>query len=156
MANGVAPMARRKPKKKPKEFVLDSSVTMAWFFEDEAVPYAEEVEDALATATAVVPFLWHLEIANALLVGERRKRTTEAKVARFVTLLSALPITVDEQTCAQAFGDILTLARAHNLSAYDATYIELALRHSLPLATLDARLKAAATKAGVPLYGKEA
>jgi predicted nucleic acid-binding protein len=72
---------------KTVEFVLDCSVTVSWFFEDEADAYAEAVEDSLATARAVVPALWPLEVASALLMGERRKRTTEAKVATFLTLL---------------------------------------------------------------------
>ena len=145
-------MARKKPQKKVEAFVLDGSVTLAWFFEDEVDVYAESVESALNKATAVVPSLWSLEVANVLLVGERRRRTTEAKVAQFVRLLGALPIAIDDQTSSRALGDTLTLARAHNLSAYDASYLELALRRGLPLATLDGRLRTAAAAVGVSLY----
>ena len=143
-------MAKKKAKR--GEFVVDCSVTVAWFFEDEADAYAEAVEDSLASATAVVPSLWRLEVANALLMGERRKRTTEAKVTQFLVLLSALPINVDDETDARAWSDTLSLARAHDLSVYDAAYLELARRRDLPLATLDASLKAAAKKIGIAEY----
>ncbi len=139
-------------KTKTAEFVLDGSVTLAWFFEDEADAYAESIEDSLAIAQAVVPTLWSLEVANGLLVGERRKRTTEAKATQFLTLLSSLPIAVDPETAVRAWKDTLLLARAHHLSAYDAAYLELALRRGLPLASLDGPLKAAAKAVGVALY----
>jgi predicted nucleic acid-binding protein len=145
-------MAKRKAKPTPGSFVLDGSITVAWFFEDEANAYAESVEDALTRAVAVVPTLWPLEVANALLMGERRKRTTEAKVMQFLALLTSLPITVDDETAARACQDSLHLARAHNLTVYDAAYLELALRRGLPLATLDDPLKAAAAVVGVAEY----
>lgn len=136
----------------PRAFVLDGSVTMAWFFRDETNAYAESVEDALAHDEAVVPALWPLEVANTLVVGERRKRCTEAQATTWLNYLRALPIVVDDETAAQAWGDTLSLARAHQLSAYDAAYLELALRRSLPLATLDDRLKDAAAAVGVAEY----
>jgi predicted nucleic acid-binding protein len=144
--------ARRRSKRKPAAFILDGSVTLAWFFEDETDAYAEAVQDSLTSAVAVVPSLWHLEVANALLVGERRKRTTEAKVTLFLTLLASLPISVDAETPARAWKDTLVLARSHNLSAYDAAYLELALRQGLPLATLDEPLRAALRAVGNILY----
>ncbi len=145
-------MAKKKAKAKSAVFVLDGSITLAWFFEDEADAYAESVEDALASAAAVVPALWPLEVANGLLMGERRKRTTEAKVTQFVALLTTLPISIDDETVARAWRDSLHLARAHNLTVYDAAYLELALRRGLPLASLDDRLKKAAAAVGVPEY----
>jgi predicted nucleic acid-binding protein len=144
-------MARKKQKNRTI-FVLDASITLAWFFEDEADPYADEVQGSLAEAEAAVPSLWHLEVTNAVLVGERKKRTTEAKTTEFVSLLSSLPITVDEQTGARAFKDTLKLARAQNLSAYDAAYLELAKRRDFPLASLDQQLRTAAKAVGVKLY----
>ena len=132
--------------------MLDGSITLAWFFEDEADAYAESVEDALASAAAVVPALWPLEVANGLLMAERRKRTTEAKVTQFVALVTSLPISIDDETAARAWQDSLHLARAHTLTVYDAAYLELALRRGLPLATLDERLKKAAAAVGVPEY----
>jgi predicted nucleic acid-binding protein len=144
-------MARRKPKR-PTAFVLDGSVTLAWFFEDESNAYTESVQDALPDVSGVVPTIWHLEVANGLLVGERRKRTTEAKVRQFLSLLEVLPITVDEQTSGRAWSDTVALARAHRLSAYDAVYLELARRRTLPLATHDGPLRDAAKAVGIALY----
>ena len=132
--------------------VIDSSVAIAWCFPDEHDAYSQSVLDALAVSSAVVPNLWHLEVANTLLVGERRKRSTEANTLQWMTFLASLPITVDEQTPVHSFRAITTLGRSHNLSAYDAAYLELAMRRGLPLATLDDKLKVAANAVGVPLY----
>jgi predicted nucleic acid-binding protein len=142
------------PKKtaKTREFVLDCSIVMAWFFEDESDPYAEAVEDSLPSASAVVASLWPLEVGNALLVGERRRRTTEAKVSTFLQVLRVLPIELDGETAAHAWQETLSLARTHKLSVYDAAYLELAARRSLPLASLDKNLKAAAAAVGVAMY----
>ncbi len=136
----------------PDEFVLDGSVTMAWYFKDEENDYANAVRDGLGMNRAVVPSLWPLEVANTILVGERRKRSNQAQAAAWTGLLASLPITVDDETATRAFSDILHLGRAQNLSAYDAAYLELAMRRGLPLATLDAKLKAAAGAVGVPIY----
>jgi predicted nucleic acid-binding protein len=133
-------------------FVLDCSVTMAWCFDDEATPYTDGVRDRLADVRAIVPALWPVEVANATIVGERRKRLDEARSSRFLALLNGLPIVVDGETAARAWADTMHLARAHNLSAYDATYLELAIRLGLPLACLDGKLKTAAQAVGVPLY----
>jgi predicted nucleic acid-binding protein len=133
-------------------FVLDCSVVLAWYFADESDPFADAVATSLARGTAVVPSLFHLEIANILVVGERRKRSTEAQAATFLSQLAALPIVVDGQTEAHAWSDTIALARAHGLSAYDAAYLELAIREALPIATLDDRLRAAAKAVGVPFY----
>lgn len=134
-------------------FVLDCSVTMAWCFDDEASEYTDSLQDALSNVRAFVPGIWPLEVANATLVGERRKRLDEARSSRFFALLGALPIIVDDATSGKAFGDIVHLARAHNLTSYDAAYLELAIRRGLPLACLDGKLKAAAQAVGVSLYG---
>lgn len=133
-------------------FVLDCSVTMAWCFEDEASPYADSVQDSLKTVRAVTPCIWPLEVANVLIVGERRKRLDEARSTRFLAMLNGFPIAVDDGAMSRAFSDIAHLARAHQLSAYDASYLELAIRRGLPLACLDGKLKAAAQAAGVALY----
>jgi predicted nucleic acid-binding protein len=145
-------MAKKKGKGKPERFVLDCSVTMAWFFRDETSEYAEAVEDALARAEAVVPAGWPLEVANTLVMGERRKRSTEAQAATWLNYLRALPIVIDDETAGRAWGETLSLARAHKLSAYDAAYLELALRLGLPLASLDDDLKGAAAAVGIGEY----
>ena len=131
--------------------VVDCSVAVAWCFPDEKGEYPQSVLDSLATVGAVVPSLWPLEVANALLMGERRQRSTPEETAKSLQFLESLPITVDQATGTQAFGHTLYLARAHKLSAYDASYLELAMRRGLPLATLDEKLKAAAAVVGVPL-----
>ena len=133
-------------------FVLDCSVTMAWCFDDEATPYTDGIRDSLATVAAVVPTIWPLEVANATLVGERRKRLDEARSRRFITLLEFLPIAVDDESSSHAFSDISHLARTYQLSAYEAAYLELAIRRGLPLACLDGKRKAAAIAAGVSLF----
>jgi predicted nucleic acid-binding protein len=130
-------------------FVLDCSVTMAWCFDDEATPFTNGLRDQLADVRAIVPSLWPLEVANATIMGERRKRLDEARSQRFFALLNALPIVVDDETGGRAFADIVHLARAHQLSAYDAAYLELAIRRGLPLACLDSKLKVAAVAVGV-------
>ena len=133
-------------------FVLDCSVTMAWCFDDEATPYTDGVRDSLADMRAVVPSIWPLEAANATIMGERRKRLDEARSRRFFVLLEALPIVVDGETGSRAFGDMVHLARTYQLSAYDAAYLELAIRRGLPLACNDGKLKTAAVNAGVVLF----
>jgi predicted nucleic acid-binding protein len=139
----------RPRKRAAKPFVLDCSIALAWFFADESDAYADAVANALPNSRIIVPSLFHLEIGNILVVGERRKRCTEAQATAFLTRLSALPITVDSQTVIQAWSDTIALARIHQLSSYDASYLELARRESLPLASLDAPLKAAAKAVGV-------
>jgi len=134
------------------QLVLDCSVTLAWCFPDEKAPYPQGVLDALAVAEALVPTLWSLEVANSLLVGERRKRSTLADTVAWIGFLSALPIRVDDETTLRAWADTLHLARTQNLSSYDATYLELAMRRNLPLATLDDKLKKAAAASGVTLF----
>jgi len=133
-------------------FVLDCSVTMAWCFDDEATPYTDGVRDILADMRAVVPSIWPLEAANATIVGERRKRLDEARSRRFFVLLEALPIILDEETGNRNFTETVHLARTYQLSAYEASYLELAIRRGLPLACLDGKLKTAAAAAGVVLF----
>jgi len=130
-------------------FVLDCSTAMAWCFEDEAVGYADRILDRLNRSPAVVPAIWMLEVANVLLVAQRKRRITVADSARFLGLLRALPIRTDEETSRRAWTDILPLAARLSLSAYDAAYVELAIRLDAPLATLDTHLMRAAKKAGI-------
>jgi predicted nucleic acid-binding protein len=145
-------MAKKIRKRGIAEFVLDGSLALAWYFKDEANSYADAVAGRFPAARAVVPLIWPLEVANAVLMGERRQRSTEAQAAQWLTYLGFLPIAVDDETNNRAWGEVLRLARAHRLSAYDAAYLELALRRSLPLATLDDKLKAAASAVGVPAF----
>jgi predicted nucleic acid-binding protein len=130
-------------------FVVDASVTLAWCFEDEATPQTETILDRLSDDTAMVPALWELEVCNVLLLGERRSRLTESQSARFVALLSQLPIHIDPASV--DMGAVLATGRRHALTAYDAAYLVLAEREGVPLATLDAKLRNAAQTAGVSL-----
>ena len=130
-------------------FVVDASVTMAWCFEDDATEATEAVLDRLRSERALVPAIWPLEVANVLLVAHRRSRVNEAQIGRFVHLLAQLPIDVDETSADVA--SLVALGRTHELSSYDASYLLLAERAGLPLATLDDRLAKAAARAGVPL-----
>ena len=132
-------------------FVLDASVALTWHFEDETSEYAERVLDKLETDEAIVPALWPLEMANGLIIGERRGRLSPAKLARAVELSLDLPVSVDETPTPLALGSVLDLARSQGLSAYDAAYLELAMRQGIPLATQDEGLRAAAERVGVPL-----
>ncbi len=145
-------MAKRASKKIAPEFILDCSVTMAWYFKDEANAYANAVRRSLSRTRAVVPALWPLEVANILVLGERRRRSTEAEASKWLRYLQLLPIRVDEETAARAWSDILHIARSYDLSVYDAAYLELAIRLGLPLASLDDRLKATAVSAGLAGY----
>src|SRR5271157_1427081 len=135
-----------------EDFVLDCSVTMAWCFDDEATPYTDGVRDSLADKRAVVPSVWPLEAANATIMGERRKRLDEARSRRFFVLLEALPIVVDDDTANRAFNDIVHLARTYQLSAYDAAYLELAIRRGPPLACNGRKLKNAGVAGGFLLF----
>lgn len=144
--------ANKGKKAKPHPFVLDASLALAWCFPDEKAPYPQAVLESLADTQALVPSLWHLEVGNALLAGERRQRCTPADTQKWLSFLRSLPLTVDEETSTRAWNDVLGLARSHNLTVYDAAYLELAARRSLPLASLDDRLKSAATVVGVVEY----
>ena len=124
---------------------------MCWCFDDEADAYAAGILERLDVDETIVPAIWSLEVTNALLSGERRKRITEADSLRFLEILRSLPITIDDTPPGQTLDDILALGRRHNLSSYDAAYLELAMRQGVPLATLDQRLIDAAKAAGVPL-----
>jgi predicted nucleic acid-binding protein len=129
-------------------FVLDASVTACWAFEDENDTLADVALDRLNKDEAFVPALWRFEIRNTLIVGERRGRKSEADSNLFLTRLARLPISFDGSP---QDNDVMTLARRHRLTVYDAAYLELARRRGEPLATLDRRLAAAASAEGVAL-----
>jgi predicted nucleic acid-binding protein len=133
-------------------FVVDASVGIGWVHPSQANELTKELlEEAKAGSAIYVPSLWHLEIANTLLIFVRRKLITEAQREVGLTLLAQLRIIIDDETNRLAFSSISELAGKYSLSAYDAAYLELARRKSLPLATRDEALKAAAKKSGVKL-----
>ena len=132
-------------------FVIDNSVVMSWCFKDEASRYADAMLLRLEASTALVPAIWPLELGNVLLVAERRKRLTEADSMHFLSLLAALPIEVEQETPDRMLKEVVALAREHMLSTYDASYLDLAMRKGLPVATLDKVLIGAAKQCRVPL-----
>lgn len=136
-------------------FVLDNSVTMRWFFGDgkpRELAYAGDVLVALKDMSALVPVTWGLEVSNVIARAEAKGLVTEARSGAFLEMLEGVDIEVDAATYSHALSDTLQLARRYHLSAYDASYLELALREGLPLATLDEDLQKAAKKTGVKRF----
>lgn len=132
--------------------VVDSSIAVAWCFADEKSEYTEGVLSEVVENSAVAPVVWPLETANALLMAERRKRTTRAQTDAALAFLQKLPIHVQEDSSAELRHGTIRLARKYDLTVYDATYLGLALRDTLPLATLDKPLAKAAKASGVELF----
>jgi predicted nucleic acid-binding protein len=132
-------------------FVIDASVALAWCFDDEATKATRTLLDRFEDERAEVPSLWHLELANALAMGERKGRITPARASEFIALIDGLPIVIDERTPNFALSSVLELSRRQQLSAYDASYLELAMRRGVPLATKDDDLARAANHMGVTL-----
>ncbi len=133
--------------------MLDASVALAWSFEDEHDDYADRILSRLTSggASAVAPPVWPSEVVNGLLVAERRGRHTAAQTTQLVADLSQLPVDVESTRISVTGAPVLAVARMQKLSVYDASYLELALRLGLPLATVDGRLRAAAGEMGVAL-----
>jgi predicted nucleic acid-binding protein len=129
-------------------FVLDASVSASWAFADEVHPVADSAFVSLRTGEAVVPVLWWFEIRNILVVNERRGRIVAQDSEYFLRALAQFRIRIERQPNQAVMG----VARAQNLSVYDAAYLELAWREKLPLATLDRRLGEAARLMGVDLF----
>ena len=131
-------------------WVIDSSTALAWGLPDETSEDAERFLSRMSTGDTIwVPALWWYEIANALLMAQRRKRLTEAARMRLVELYRKLPVQTDMVLDSDIVGRFHALAIAHNLTAYDAAYLELAQRRGLGLATMDRRLRLVAQRAGV-------
>lgn len=124
--------------------VLDTSVVISWLSSDEADTYADFAVERAATEKAIVPYLWYYEVFNIIRMQEKRKRITGEEADGMVRDAKALRVIVDSHPIAAAAPQILELARRHDLTVYDAAYLELALRRGLPLATLDKELIIAA------------
>jgi predicted nucleic acid-binding protein len=124
-------------------FVLDCSVTLSWLLPDERGAATDALADELERTTAVAPAIWPYEVANALLVAQRRARIGDDDLARVRRALSALPIEVEVVTSDHVLSAVSDLARRLNLTSYDAAYVDLAARRRLPLATLDEQLRKA-------------
>jgi predicted nucleic acid-binding protein len=134
---------------------LDSSATLAWIYSDETTEPIRRVFEVVADDGAVVPVLWRLEIANSLTVAVRRGRIDANFRRAALSDLALLAITTDAETDAHAWGETLNLADCFQLTVYDAAYLELAKRRTLPLATLDSELTTAAKALGLRTLGTD-
>ena len=131
-------------------FIVDASTGFAWVYQGQATAETDRLlNEVAAGAMVIVPALWYLEMANVLLIAQRRHRLTAVQRKAALEKLTAMQFTVDEEGTRHAFGKASELAEKHGLTIYDATYLELALRRSLPLATRDEALKSAAKLCGV-------
>ena len=134
-------------------FVLDCSIAMAWLVHDEATAKTAALLNRLATETALVPAWWFIEMTNVLAMAERKGRITSNQSDAFISDLNKLGIERDDECPDRAFTYLLALCRTHRLTCYDAIYLDLAIRRSLPLATLDDDLRKTAKKLGINLLG---
>src|ERR1700733_12722272 len=128
------------------DFVLDCSITMAWCFDDESTDFTDSILESFNSKTAIVPTIWPLEVANVLLMAKKKNRITGIQSTSFIDALSTLPIVVDQSTTSRAMHSIFSLAGELDLTIYDATYLELAIREKVPLLTFDQALIKAAKK----------
>lgn len=133
--------------------VLDCSVTMAWFLEDETSPQTEKLLIQISKSGAIVPALWYPEVGNALIVAKKRNRISPEFVTKAIKVLSDLDLTIDHEGTSYAWGVTLRLAEKFGLSLYDAVYLELARRLDIPLATLDQKLQNAGQALGLEVFG---
>ena len=139
--------------------VLDASMALAWHLKRADLSEARLARQALQFVQdhgALVPALWYSEIANGLLVAERRRVTTEPDIALFQADLAQLAIAIDSASPAATLSRVLTLGRSSGLTGYDAAYLELVLRTGRMLATFDRQLAEAARKAGGRVFGDPA
>lgn len=128
-------------------FVLDNSVVTGWYIEDQATDYTETIAAKLETDRAIVPALWRLEFANVLKTACTRGKLEIDTARQIVDTICALPIEIDQDTPGPR--QLFELAMRYNLSSYDAAYLELAMRHGLPIACQDGKLREASRAAGV-------
>lgn len=134
------------------KFVIDNSIVMTWCFNDESSKYSDIILDSLENYEALAPAIWPLEVGNVVLVAERRKCLTESDGIRFLNLINELPITVQQETPDRMLKEIFALARECNISSYDASYLDLAMRNGVPIATQDSGLKKAAKRCDITLF----
>ena len=135
--------------------VIDNSVVMSWCFADKANQYADDVLESLKFVRAIVPCIWPLEVGNVMVIAERRGRLKYGDCVQFWELLAELPIDIDQNLSEKIIRNIYTLAREAQLSTYDASYLELALRKNLSLATLDKALLRACEQFNVPIFNRQ-
>lgn len=133
----------------PGRFIIDASVTLDWLFNEGTA--ANRIESVLDGAELVAPWLWRLEVLNAVLVRERRKLLTTARGDQLLALLEDWDVEIVPEPFVKSIRGLAALARPHQLSSYDVLYLETAVSLGLPLFTRDNNLRNAATRVGVPL-----
>ena len=132
-------------------FVLDASITLAWCFDDEENEVADSVFSLLDDENAIAPSVWPLELANSLLTAERRGRISPSETARIIGLVERLPVSVLHTEVNETMSEVIRIGRDQRLSAYDASYVYVALASGLSLATLDSRLRLVCQRVNVAL-----
>jgi predicted nucleic acid-binding protein len=133
-------------------FVLDASIVLTWCFPDEEAQKAEKISERIALGDKpAVPAFWRHEVLNALLMGEKRKRLTSELVQAFIGDLERLQAEIDTPEASAVFHATQDLCRKHGLTAYDAAYLELAVRHRIAIATADGALERAARAEGIEI-----
>jgi prevent-host-death family protein len=151
-SEGALAAVRHRAGASVSRFVLDCSVATAWCFENQGARYSDAVLGALEEDGALVPALWPLEVANVLLVAERRRQLRHGAATNFLALVAELPVEIDRAPTLRETRELLALGRQYRLSAYDAAYLHLAARERLPLATRDGPLRAAMRAAGAGVF----
>jgi predicted nucleic acid-binding protein len=136
-----------------RSFVADASVAIAWIHPSQATAETDAMLDGLASGDSlVVPALWPLDVANVITVLRRRRKLTALDARTAIEVIRELPTAIDHEAGGIAFTQLVDLAEEHELTVYDATYIELAKRKRLPLASNDDAMKRAAIRSGVDLW----
>ena len=136
-----------------RALVIDGSTTLGFLLKDENEPHALRALDAIESSVATyVPAHWCVEVANGLIMAERRKRASQADITEALNLVRDLPVITDEETGQRAGRETAALARQYHLTVYDAAYLELAMRRGATLATSDTALAKAARSAGVGIF----
>lgn len=139
-----------------RALVIDASTALGFLMQHEQEAHSLKAMEAMEAGTpVVVPAHWWLEVANGLIMAERRKRATQADITEALNLVQALPVSTDEETARRSGSETAALARQHGLTVYDAAYLELAMRGGAFLATSDRTLRHAAIAAGVPLLDQD-
>ncbi len=137
-----------------ERFVLDASVALAWLFKDEETPASMAIHAMTDDHQIVVPPHWFAEVANGIRQGERSGRCSQDDLPGYLHILNLLSISVDTLAPFAQFSLVLPLARAHNLTIYDAAYLHCAVSNRLPLATFDRHLASAARSVSVEVIGE--
>lgn len=137
---------------RPPDFVLDVRVSLAWIVSTQGTPYTSGVLQRMPTAVAATPASWPLELAQAVLLAERRGSLTPVQSAQKLATVAGFNIRIDDRPHAGLWPDVMAVARSRRMPVFDAAYLELAVRLKLPLATINATLTRAAAAAGVPVF----